>query len=507
MSIASLFSIKKSLAMAGISTLALASAGALAAASQGEPITVPHEITTDSAYRDGYVDLVDAVIPAVVNVRVSGEADEQMAGGTGMSPEISPDMRDFFEHFFGQQFGQRFGNQDGQPERHSNRQHVRGEGSGFFIDADGHVVTNAHVVRQASKIEVVTHDGTVYPATLKGVDEKTDLAVLQIDAGKPTPYVAFADSDKVKVGERVVAVGNPFGLGGTVTSGIVSATGRELGAGPYDDFMQIDASINRGNSGGPTFNLDGQVVGVNSMIYSPSGGSVGIGFAIASNLVHDVVNDLLDDGRVERGWLGVTIQPLDDDLAKALELGDDEGVLVANVMDDSPAAKAGIQSGDVIRKIDGDKVAKVRDVTRKVAAIQPGTEAVLDVIREGEPVELSVAIGSMPNEQVASADSVQGDSDQPRLGLHLQTMDPQSREKAGVDHGLLITDVDFDSPASEKDIRPGDILLEADGRPINTVDDVRKAVRERHDEKGEAILLRIARNQNQIFVAVPISVS
>ena len=491
---------RTSLAALGIGTLALAATGSLAASGNHAPISAPKPASGERVQDDGYVELVEAVMPAVVNVRVTAENPGEQV--SLRAPGMDPDMQEFFERFFGRQW-QQHGDRQPQPKHRK----VQGEGSGFFIDSDGHVLTNAHVVHNASQIEIVTQDGTVHKATLRGIDEKTDLAVLDVETDQPTPYVAFADSDEVRVGERVVAVGNPFGLGGTVTSGIVSATGRELGAGPYDDFLQIDASINRGNSGGPTFNLDGEVVGVNSMIFSPSGGSVGIGFAIASNLAEDVSLDLLDDGAVERGWLGVNIQSIDRDLASALGLDTEKGVLVSNVMPDSPAETAGIEAGDVIHSIDGATVDGVRDVTRLIAAIDSGTSSTLGILRDGEQLDLDVEIGAMPNERVAAVEVEAPDPDQPRLGLRLQALDPEGRERLGVDHGLIVSAVEPDSPAAGKNIRAGDVVLEADGREIASIDDLRASIRERHAESGESILLRIARNGDRMFVAVPFSVS
>jgi serine protease Do len=261
---------------------------------------------------------------------------------------------------------------------------MMGEGSGFVVSPDGLIVTNAHVAGGADKIEVTFKDGRKLTATLKGVDEKTDLALLKVDGGSaPLPYVVFGDSSKVRPGDKVIAVGNPFGLGGTVTAGIVSATGREIGSGPYDDYIQVDAPINRGNSGGPTFNLRGEVVGVNTAIFSPSGGSVGIGFAIAANLAKSVVDDLRDDGTVERGYLGVGIQGVDEDLARALKLDRPRGALVSRVETGSPAEKAGVQRGDVVLDFNGTPIDRVGQLSRAVAAVDAGASGRLTIWRDG----------------------------------------------------------------------------------------------------------------------------
>ena len=489
----------KAATVLGLGAMALATTGALVAGEPKGPIQLPADAAASLIPDLGYADLVEAVLPAVVNVRVSGEAKSQKLASR---PDLSPDMQEFFERFFGSPWPHQAPGESNKPRRH-----VSGEGSGFFIDDKGHIVTNAHVVGTAEKIEIVTQDGTVHQARLQGIDEKTDLAVLSIDAQQPTPFVVFADSNEVRVGERVVAVGNPFGLGGTVTSGIVSATGRELGAGPYDDFMQIDASINRGNSGGPTFNLHGEVVGVNSMIFSPSGGSVGIGFAIAANLARDVVNDLLDDGSIERGWLGVTIQPIDEDLAVALNVDKDGGVLVSSVLPGSPADTAGILSGDVILSIDAKQVSKVRDVTRQVAALDPGEDAKLTLLRDGSETVLDVMIGEMPNtKQIASLDAEE-QSDQPKIGLRLRTLAEREKAQAGVEEGVLVSEVDYGSPAYEKGIRAGDIIVAVDGSAVTTPDEVKTAIQSSLGEGDKALLVQLQRNRTSMFVAVPMAVS
>ena len=307
-----------------------------------------------------------------------------------------------------------------------------GEGSGFIISSDGLIVTNYHVAGEADKINVTLKDGTVYKATLKGADKKTDLALIKIDAKKPLPYVAFGDSGKVRPGDKVLAVGNPFGLGGTVTAGIVSAVGREIGEGPYDDFIQVDAPINRGNSGGPTFDMRGNVIGVNTAIFSPSGGSVGIGFAIASNQAKQIVNQLMEHGTVDRGFLGVSIQPIDPDLAKALKLDDTHGALVSKVEPDSPAAKAGVKSRDVILQFDGKEVEKPSQLSRYVAGTQAGKSSELVLWRDGKRETLQVDVGKMPSKETASNEQGgdQPDENQPKLGLSLAPLDARHARPA-----------------------------------------------------------------------------
>jgi serine protease Do len=479
----------------------LAGGAAMSVATETPP---PANANLDAAVvpHAGYADLVAAVKPAVVNVRVEREAE---AGPMAQGPMADPEMRRFFERFFGEP-GQGPMRMPQQPQ-----QRERGEGSGFIVSADGLIVTNAHVAGGADKITISLDDGSELPATLKGIDEKTDLALLKVEAGKPLPYVTFGDSAKVRVGEAVVAVGNPFGLGGTVTAGIVSATGREIGSGPYDDFLQIDAPINRGNSGGPTFNLRGEVVGVNSAIFSPSGGSVGIGFAISSNLAKQVIADLQDDGRIERGWLGVQIQNVDEDLAANLELTAAKGALVSNVQAGTPAASAGIQQGDVILSFDGKPIDQVRQLSRAVAAVEPGKAAEVVVWRDGKEVKLQAEVGRMPAEdQVAAAEQAAPGANQPRLGLALAAIAPEQRTELGLDadqQGVLITEVVPGGPADAKGLRAGDVVLSIDRQPVAQPADVVAAVRKAHESGAKSVLLYVAREGNERFEAVPLATS
>ena len=463
------------------------------------PLPASSQITQVPADQ-GYADLVAAVAPAVVNVSVDRVADEEEGGGLprGMN---DPEMRRFFERFFGEMPDMP------QPQE---RQRMHGEGSGFIIDPNGLVVTNAHVAGGADKIEVTLQDGTKLPATLKGVDEKTDLALLQIKAGKPLPFVEFGDSSKVRVGDQVLAIGNPFGLGGTVTAGIVSATGREIGQGPYEDFLQVDAPINRGNSGGPTFNLHGQVVGVNTAIFSPSGGSIGIGFAISSNLARQIVADLEDDGRVERGWLGVNIQQIDPDIASSLGLARPEGALVAKVEPSSPAANAGIKNRDVIVEYDGKKISTLRDLTRAVADTSAGRKVDVVVWRNGKQETLAATIQEQQNdEQVASAEEPAADN-QPKLGLALAPLSDEMRQRLGMDEGqegVLVQRVMPNSPAESKGVRPGDVILEVAGRSVTSPQQVIDAVKSAHGNGAKSVLLLLQRNGQPTYEAIPFAAS
>ena len=331
-----------------------------------------------------FAPLVKATQPAVVTIRT-----EVSTNGPGPTAQIDPQMREFMERFFGRD---PFGGHGGGP----GQRQAQGLGSGFIIDAQGVVVTNDHVIENADTITVVLSDGTEYEARMVGTDPKTDIAVLRVDAGKSLPTVPWGDSDKVEVGDWAIAIGNPFGLGGTVTAGIVSARGRSINAGPYDDFLQIDAPINRGNSGGPLFDQTGNVIGVNTAIYSPSGGSVGIGFAIPSNQARRIVADLIDDGEVERGWLGVSIQQVTDEIAATMDLDQAAGALIAEITPNGPAEKGGLKRGDVITGFGDATIETVRDLTRAVADTAPGTRTEVRVLRNGRERSITIRTGKFP---------------------------------------------------------------------------------------------------------------
>ncbi len=367
----------------------------------GDTMTSPMALMQHQSFAP----LVKKVSPAVVNISVTQSAGSDT---TAEEPEQgSPDFPnspydEFLRRFFDQQ------SPNGQrhlfPQIPGGQAHRIALGSGFIIDPSGYVVTNSHVVGDAGKVEVTLQDNSKYTAKIIGRDPKTDIALLKINADKPLPYVTFGDSSTAQVGDWVMAVGNPFGLGGTVTTGIISARGRDIHSGPFDDFLQIDAPINRGNSGGPTFNLDGQVIGINTAIYSPNGGSVGIGFAVPSNLAKTVVAQLKEHGKVSRGWLGVQIQEVTPAIASSLGLQGEHGALVAAVTPDSPGAKAGLKQGDVILTFNGNEVSRLRDLPRQVAEIAPDTGVKMKVWRNGQTVELRATLGELPNsEQVASA--------------------------------------------------------------------------------------------------------
>src|SRR4051794_19285928 len=357
-----------------------------------------------------FADVVDKVKPAVVSVRVKLEnavsnEDGFQSFGSGNLDQLPPQLREFFKRF----------GENGMPQRRGAQQ---GLGSGFFISADGYVVTNNHVVEHAKTVQVTTDDGRTLDAKVVGTDPKTDVALLKVTEGGNFPHVPLAKASP-RVGDWVVAIGNPFGLGGTVTAGIVSARGRDIGANQYDDFLQIDAPINKGNSGGPTFNLEGEVVGVNTAIFSPSGGSVGLAFAIPADTVQTVVSQLEKDGRVERGYLGVQIQPLSKDLAEGLGLSTEKGALVGSTQDGTPAAKAGIKSGDVITAVNGDPVATAREVSKKVAGLKPGSKVEITYLRDGQERTATVELATLPGEKTAKAEPRESRDGLPRLGLQL----------------------------------------------------------------------------------------
>ena len=434
----------------------------------------------------GFADLVQKVSPAVVTISTTmrEKADDESSPFPSGSPQA-------------QQFGRFFGspNQGGTHIVHAL-------GSGFIVDSQGHVVTNNHVVKDATDIQVTLADGRKLPAKVVGVDSKTDLAVLQVKSDAPLPHLALGDSDAARVGDWVVAVGNPFGLGGTVTAGILSARGRHIGEGPYDDFLQIDAPINRGNSGGPLFAQDGTVIGVNTAIYSPSGGSVGIGFAIPSSIVKQVVGQLETNGKVERGWLGVAAQPVSSDMAKALDLPDAAGALVAEVQKDSPALAAGVQPGDVITKIGSQAVKDPRALAQMVASLRSGADQQVTVRRNGADKVLTVAIASQPTEDasVQAAAAEQG----PKFGLALAPLNDRARQEMNLppnQKGVIIAEVKKDSPAQMAGLMPGDVLEMVGNQAVTNPQQAVTALRTGTQTSG-AVALRVIRDGHQAFVAL-----
>jgi serine protease Do len=366
-------------------------------------------------------------------------------------------------------------------------------------------VTNNHIVDKAQTVEITTDDGKSYSAKVIGTDPRTDVALIKVDGRNDFPYVKLADKAP-RIGDWVVAVGNPFGLGGTVTAGIVSARGRDIGAGPYDDFIQIDASVNKGNSGGPTFDMDGNVIGVNTAIFSPSGGSVGIAFDIPSETVKSVVAQLKDKGVVTRGWIGVQIQPITADIAESLGMNGSEGALVAEPQAGSPAATAGIASGDVITAVDGHAVKDARDLARQIGAMAPGTAAKLSVWRKGEEKSVSLTLAELPKERDARAtiapDSSPTGGDVPKLGLMLA---PAGQVAGSGSEGVVVTDVDPNGLASEHGFKTGDVILDVGGKKVATPADVRDAIVDARKDGKRTLLMRLKSGDATMFVAIPIA--
>src|ERR1700704_6542238 len=393
----------------------------------------------------GFADIVEKVKPAVISVRVKVNSGAKMMGLEGDLP-FPPNSQ--MERFF-----RRFGMPEGlNPEERGNNSAPRnrlvtGQGSGFFITADGYAVTNNHVVDKADTVEIMADDGKIYAAKVIGTDPRTDLALIKVEGRSDFPFVKLADKSP-RIGDWVLAVGNPFGLGGTVTAGIVSARGRDIGAGPYDDFIQIDAPVNKGNSGGPTFDVDGNVIGVNTAIFSPSGGSVGIAFAIPAETVKSVIAQLKDKGQVTRGWIGVQIQPVTADIADSLGLKRAEGALVAEPQAGSPAAKAGIKSGDVIVAVNGEPVRDARTLARRISSMAPGTSVKLSVYRGAKEEQLSLVLGELPKERQARASTEENrdapSTDLPRLGLSLA---PAAGVSGTGGQGVVVTQVEQDGAA------------------------------------------------------------
>jgi len=453
----------------------------------------------------GFADIVERVKPSVISVKVN--INQKLAKDDSGDNDDTPFQPGSpMERFF-----RRFGGPDGLPPglRGSPRGRgaVTGQGSGFFISADGYAVTNNHVVDGADKVEVTADDGKIYKAKVIGTDARTDLALIKVEGGSNFPFAKLSDG-KPRIGDWVLAVGNPFGLGGTVTAGIVSASGRDIGNGPYDDFIQIDAPVNKGNSGGPAFNTDGEVIGVNTAIYSPSGGSVGIAFSIPASTVKNVIAQLKDKGSVSRGWIGVQIQPVTPDIADSLGLKKAEGALVAEPQANGPAAKAGIESGDVITAVNGETVKDARELARTIGGIAPGNSVKLNVLHKGQDKVINLTLGQLPNSMEAKADT-DDDSDKgsargtevPKLGLTVAPAD--SVAGAGKD-GVVVTEVDPKSVAAER-FKEGDVILEVAGKSVTSAGDVREAIKAAASDNKNSVLMRVKSGGTLHFVAVPLA--
>ncbi|MEO1090822.1 MAG: DegQ family serine endoprotease [Pseudomonadota bacterium] len=471
-------------------------------------IAAPPPVAAQTIPAEGFADLVERVAPAVVNISTTRRVDG-VEGPQFPVPQFPPGspFEDFFRDFFGQ-------NPDGGPSDRPTPRESFSLGSGFVVDPSGYVVTNNHVIAEADEIRVIFSDNSEFPATLVGRDPKTDLAVLKIEADEPFPALEWADSDEIRVGQLMIAIGNPFGLGSTVTSGIVSARGRDIRAGPYDDFIQVDAAINRGNSGGPSFTIDGRVFGVNTAIFSPSGGNVGIGFAIPSNLARPVIDSLIADGRVVRGWLGVRIQSVTPEIAESLGLPDDDGALVASVTPGGPAADAGIEAGDVIVEFDGKRIERMRGLPRIVAETPVGKAVDVEIFRRGESATIQATLGELPSdEELAQLGDTRGGEQAPTvdraeltsLGLTVAALTPELREnfqlppEAG---GVVIVEVTGGSPAAEENLRPGDLILEVGQETVSSPPELTAKVSEAQGSGKRSVLLLVDRQGDLRFVAL-----
>ncbi len=462
---------------------------------------------------EGIADVAEKVIDAVVNISTS-QTVEAKGDGRGAVPQLPPGspFEEFFDDFFKNRRGPggRGGDRNAEPMPHK----TNSLGSGFIIDPSGVVVTNNHVIADADEINVIMNDGTKIKAEIVGIDKKTDLAVLKFKPPKPLTAVKFGDSDKLRLGDWVVAIGNPFSLGGTVTAGIVSAKNRDISSGPYDSYIQTDAAINRGNSGGPLFNLDGEVIGVNTLIISPSGGSIGIGFAVPSKTVAGVVDQLRQFGELRRGWLGVRIQQVTDEIAESLNVKPARGALVAGVDDKGPAKPAGIEPGDVVIKFDGREIKEPKDLSRIVADTAVGKEVEVVIIRKGAEETHKVTLGRLEDTDKIQA-AVKKDEPQPEkpvtqkaLGLDLASLSKDLRGRYKIKDtvkGVLITGVDASSDAADKRLSAGDVIVEVAQEAVSTAADIKKRVDQLKKDGKKSVLLLVSNADGELrFVALTV---
>jgi serine protease Do len=459
---------------------------------------------------EGIADVAEKVIDAVVNISTSQTVEAKAGDGRGAIPQLPPGspFEEFFDDFFKNRRGGKGGGADREPQPHK----TNSLGSGFIIDTSGVVVTNNHVIADADEINVIMNDGTKIKAEIVGIDKKTDLAVLKFKPVKPLTAVKFGDSDRLRLGDWVVAIGNPFSLGGTVTAGIVSAKNRDISSGPYDSYIQTDAAINRGNSGGPLFNLDGEVIGVNTLIISPSGGSIGIGFAVPSKTVASVVSQLQQFGELRRGWLGVRIQQVTDEIAESLNIKPPRGALVAGVDDKGPAKPAGVEPGDVIVKFDGKDIKEPKDLSRVVADTAVGKEVDVILIRKGQEETHKVTLGRLDDNEKAQQAAVKKDEPaekpvtQKALGLDLATLSKDLRTKYKIKDsvkGVLITGVDGTSDAAEKRLSAGDVIVEVAQEAVASAADIKKRLEQLKKDGKKSVLLLVSNADGELrFVAL-----
>jgi serine protease Do len=463
---------------------------------------------------DGIADVAEKVIDAVVNISTSQTVEAKGGGAMPQLPPGSP-FEEFFDDFFKNRRGPGVGPKGGDKGGDLQPHKTNSLGSGFIVDTSGIVVTNNHVIADADEINVIMNDGTKIRAELVGVDKKTDLAVLKFKPVKPLIAVKFGDSDKLRLGEWVIAIGNPFSLGGTVTAGIVSARNRDISSGPYDNYIQTDAAINRGNSGGPLFNLDGEVIGVNTLIISPSGGSIGIGFAVPSKTVAGVVDSLRQFGELRRGWLGVRIQQVTDEIGESLNIKPARGALIAGVEDKGPAKPAGIEPGDVVVKFDGKDIKEPKDLSRVVADTAVGKEVDVVIIRKGQEETRKVTLGRLEDTDKAvpaSAKTKEEPAEKPvtqkALGLDLATLSKDLRTRYKVKDsvkGVIITNVDGSSDAAEKRLSPGEVIVEVAQEAVSNAADVKKRVDQLKKDGKKSVLLLVANGDGELrFVALSV---
>ena len=479
-------------ATAALSVIAFLAVGAVGRAQAAETVL------------PDFADLTERLLPSVVSIATvmrtaSGpQARPQFPLPPDAFPPNSP-FRDFFQDFF-----------ERGPQQSPNRRPPRsfGGGSGFLIEADGYIVTNHHVVEDAVEIAVTLYDGKTYQAEVKGTDPKTDLALLKIEADEPLPVVEWGDSDVARMGNWVFAIGNPFGLSSTLTVGVISALARDIRSGPFDSYIQTDAAINRGNSGGPLFDLDGRVIGVNTSIYSPpggAGGSVGIGFAVPSAIAMTVVAQIRELGRTRRGWLGVQIQGVGEDIAESLRLKEPAGALVAVVFPDSPAYQAGVQPGDVLLKFGGKDVPTVRELPRMVAGADVGSEIEIELWRDGKMEKVWVTLGELETAEAALASAETEPASAEALGLTLSSLTVEERSRRTIDEevrGVVVTEIAVDSDAAAKGMQVGDVIVEIGRTPVRTPAEAVEAVSRLAEEGRTSILLLVNREGNNLFVAL-----
>ena len=492
-------------ALAGLGMIAVAGGGLAGSLKTATAVTPPASVD-QVLVTPSLAGVVEAVSPAVVSIEVMHKARPALAAQQWHGQR----MPEHFKRFFGEDFAERYGfTPDVEP---GPMVPSGGIGSGFIVDADGYIVTSNHVIAGAETVTAILDDGTRLDAEIVGHDTRTDLALLRVETDEPLPTVRFAAEDNTRVGDWVVAIGNPFGVGKTATFGIVSARGRGTGPNPYEDHLQIDAPINRGNSGGPSVNLHGEVIGVNASIVSPTGGNVGIGFAVPAATAKAVVDDLKAHGRVMRGWLGVHIQPVTADIAASLGLEETEGAIIARVQPESPAALAGLETGDVIIAVDQAPVEDSRALTQVIAAIDAGTSATLTVWRDGETMEIMAAIANAEPPVEASVE-MSGADEAGRLdtfGLRLENLDPEAGDDAATDGGsgaVVVAGVAPGSAAHRKGLRPGDVIVTVGNEPVGSVADVNERVEAAQGDGREAVLLLMSRDGREHFVALPFATS